>query len=191
MRVRWIAGTAAALALLGGAGSAWGATSTSQVTVTGGVLSITSPNFTAASVTLDGTNQTVNTSAATPWTALDARGTGAAWTVTASSTNLVSTLTSNPDRVIASSNIAFTSNAVTAAAGADPATGITGASAAAFTVPTGAGQTNVTVLNAPAPHRGSYTFTPSLGISIAPTTAASYTGAGSTPYTATLTVTIA
>ena len=172
--------TAAALA---GGGAA--ATSDAQIMVSGGSLSVTSPNFQGATAMLDGTAQTISTSPATPWAAVDARGTGAAWSVTASATDLVSTGT--PNRVIPSSALAITTGAVTAGTGADPVTGMTGSTAAPFTVPTGAGQTNVTVMDAPAPHRGSYTFTPTLDITVPPTAQPSYAGS---PYTATLTVTI-
>ena len=192
MNRRWIATAGLCTALLAAGGSAIAATSTSEVTVTGGQLSISTSDFTPASLTLDGTNQTIQTSAASPWTATDARGTGTAWTVAATSTDLVSTAPSNPNRVIPSSAIEFTTGSVTAGAGADAATGITGSTGAPFTNPTGhASPTSVTVLNAPGPHRGVYTFTPSLDIGIAATTAPSYTGVGSTPYPATLTVTIA
>ena len=191
MNRRWIATAGLCTALLAAGGTAIAATSTSEVTVTGGQLSIATSNFTPASLTLDGTNQSIQTSAASPWTATDARGTGAAWTVAATATDLVSTAPSNPNRVIPSSAIAFTTGSVTAGTGADAATGITGSTAAPFTNPTGhASPTSVTVINAPAPHRGTYTFTPSLDIGIAATTAPSYTGGGTTPYTATLTVTI-
>ena len=173
----------AAVAALPAAGSA--ATSDAQITVSAGSHSVTTPDFQPAGVTLDGTAQAVATTPAAPWTAVDARGTGAAWTVTASATDLVSTGT--PNRVIPSANLALTTGAVTAAAGADPATGITGATAGAFTVPTGPGQTNVALLAAPVGHRGAYTFTPSLGITIPANAQASYAG---TPYAAVLTITI-
>ena len=136
-------------------------------------------------MTLDGTAQSVATTPAAPWEAVDARGTGAAWTVTASAGDLVST--GAPNRVIPSANLAITTGAVTATAGADPATGIAGATAGAFTTPTGPGQTNVALLSAPAGHRGAYRFTPTLGITIPATAQASYAG---TPYAAVLTITI-
>lgn len=187
MNIKWIAGAAAALALAGGTGAAVAATSTTQVTVNGGALELSTPNFQSASVTLNGDNQTVAATPATPWEAVDARGTGAAWSVTAVASDLVSTKTLETDRTIASSNLAFTTNAVTAGTGSDPSSGITGSTGAAFTA---AGTTAVTVLNATAPHRGSYTFTPSLGITVPANAPASHSGTGSTPYTATLTVTI-
>lgn len=161
------------------------ATSDAQITVSAGSLSVTTPDFQPAGVTLDGTAQSVATTPATPWGAVDARGTGAAWTVTASATDLVSTGT--PNRVIPSANLALTTGTVTASAGADPVGGITGATAGAFTVPTGPGQTNVALLSAPAGHRGAYTFTPTLGITIPANAQASYAG---TPYAAVLTITI-
>jgi hypothetical protein len=177
-----IAAAVAAGVLAGGAAAA---TSDAEITVSAGSLSVTTPDFQPAGVTLDGTAQSVTTTPAAPWSAVDARGTGAAWTVTASATDLVSTGT--PNRVIAAGNLALTTGSVTAAAGADPATGITGATTAAFTVPTGPGQTNIALLSAPAGHRGAYAFTPTLGITIPANAQASYAG---TPYAAVLTITI-
>jgi hypothetical protein len=190
MRRIAVGALASAMVLGGGAGAALAVPSAAEVTVTGGSLSATAPDFQGASATLNGSQQTLTTTPATPWQAVDARGTGAAWTMTATATNLVSTLPGNPDRVIPSSLLTLTTGAVTAGTGADPATGITGSTAAAFTNPTGAGQTDVTVLNAAGPHRGSYTITPTLGITVPATASASYTGTGSTPYRATVTVTI-
>jgi hypothetical protein len=174
-----------AVAVAAAPAAASAATSDAQITVSAGSLSVATPDFQPAGVTLDGTAQAVATTPAAPWTAVDARGTGAAWTVTASATDLVSTGT--PNRVIAAGNLSLTTGAVTASAGADPAVGITGATAQAFTVPTGPGQTNVALLAAPLGHRGAYTFTPTLGITIPANAQASYAG---TPYAAVLTITI-
>ncbi len=176
----------AAIAALGAAaGAAAAATSDAQVTISAGSLSLATPDFQGESATLNGAAQSLATTPASPWNAVDARGTGAAWSVVASATDLVSTGT--PDRTIASANLALTTGTVTAGTGADATTGMTTATAAPFTTPTGAGQTNVSVLAAPGPHRGSYTFTPQLGITIPADALASYVGV---PYTTTLTVTI-
>ena len=172
----------AAGALAAGASAA---TSDAQITVSAGSLSVTTPDFQGATATLDGTAQTIATTPGAPWAAVDARGTGAAWSVTASASDLVST--GAPNRVIPSSALAITTGALAAGAGAAAGAGMSGAGAAPFTAPTGAGQTNVTLLDAPAAHRGSYTFTPTLEISVPPTAQPSYLGS---PYTATLTVTI-
>lgn len=176
----------AAIAALGGlAGAARAATSDAQVTISAGSLSLSTPSFQGQSATLNGAAQSIAATPASPWSAVDARGTGGAWSVVASATDLVSTGT--PDRTIAAANLALTTGAVTAGAGADAITGMTTATAAPFTTPTGPGQTNVSVLAAPGPHRGSYTFTPQLGITIPVDALASYVGQ---PYTTTLTVTI-
>ena len=167
------------------AGAAAAATSDAEITVSAGSLSVTTPDFQPVGATLDGTAQLLSTTPATAWSAIDARGTGAAWSVVASATDLVST--GAPNRIIGSANLAITTGSITAAAGADPAAGITGGTAAPFTVPTGAGQTNVTLLGAPSGHRGGYTFTPSLAITIPAAAQPSY---GGSPYAATLTVTI-
>ncbi len=166
-------------------GAAQAATSGAQVTVTAGSLSLTSGDFQGQSVSLTGVDQVVQTTPAAPWSAIDARGTGASWSVVASATDLVSTGT--PNRVIPASALSFTTNTVTAGTGADAVSGMTGATASPFTVPSGPGQTNVSVLSATGPHRGAYTFTPRLDITIPATALASYVG---NPYTTTLTVTI-
>lgn len=175
----------AATGVIATVGSAAAATSDVQVTINTGALVLTTPNFQSQSATLTGSTQTISTTPAVPWSAIDARGTGAAWSVVASATNLVSTGT--PNRTIASSNLAITTGTVTAGAGADAAAGITGTTGSAFAVPTGAGQTDVTLLSASGLHRGLYTFTPQLDITIPGSALASY---GGSPYGATLTVTI-
>jgi hypothetical protein len=190
MRRTAIAALAGSMLICAGAGSALAVPSTAEITVSGGSLSVTAANFQSVGATLTGSDQTITTTPATPWVAVDPRGTGAAWTVTASATNLVSTLSGNPDRIIPSSRLTLTTGTVTAGAGSDAATGITGSTAAAFTNPTGGGQTDVTVLSAPGPHKGSFSITPTLGITIPAAAEASYTGSGSTPYRATVTVTI-
>lgn len=167
------------------ASAASGATSEATVTVTGGSLGLTTPAFDPLSAMLTGQDQVVTTQPGSPWSAVDARGTGAAWSVVATATDLVST--GSPDRVIPSAGLALTTGAVTAGSGADPASGITGSTAAPFTVPTGPGATAVTVLNAPGAHRGTYEITPTLAVTLPATVQPSYAGQ---PYTATLTVTI-
>lgn len=167
------------------AGLAAGATSGASVTVSGGSLGLAAADFTPLGATLTGADQTLTTTTSSPWTAVDARGTGAPWTVVASAADLVSAGT--PNRVIPSGNIAITTGVVTAGAGADAVAGIAGASAAAFTVPTGPGQTNVALLTASGPHRGGYAFAPRLDITLPATALPSYPGV---PYASTLTVTI-
>lgn len=175
----------AALAAAVAPGAATAATSGAQVTVTGGSLSLSAGDFQGQSASLTGADQVLQTTPAAPWSAVDARGTGASWSVVASATDLVSVGT--PNRVIPSSALALTTGAISAGTGADAVTGMTGATGSPFTVPSGPGQTNVGVLSAPGPHRGAYTFTPRLDITIPATALASYVG---NPYTTTLTVTI-
>lgn len=179
---------AAALALAATAGwasTASAATSDAQITVTGGSLGLTVADFQPQGATLTGVVQTIATTPASPWAAVDARGTGAGWSVVASAGPLVSAGT--PNRVIDSANLAITTGAITAGTGADPAAGISGASAAAFTVPTGPGQTNVALLSTAGPHRGAYSFTPQLEVTLPANVLPSYPGV---PYASTLTVTI-
>ncbi|MGD9694461.1 MAG: hypothetical protein AB7V42_02240 [Thermoleophilia bacterium] len=161
------------------------ATSSANITVGSGALTLATTNFAAANAALTGAAQTISTNPTAPWTATDARGTGDPWTVVASATDLVSAGT--PDRVIPSANLAITTGTVTAVGASDPATGITGVSGSAFTVPTGAGQTDVALLSATANHRGSYDFSPQLDITVPATALASYPGV---PYTSTITLTI-
>ena len=59
---------------------------TGTVTVTGATLAVGAANVTLPSVTLDGTDQTT-TSTSNAWTAEDARGTGAGWHLTITSTD--------------------------------------------------------------------------------------------------------
>jgi hypothetical protein len=175
----------AAVALVAGGAPAYAAVSDAQVTVTAGALSQTTPDFQAIAATLTGVAQTVVTTPAAAWSVVDARGTGADWSVVASASDLVSA--GAPNRVIPSSSLAITTGTVTAGTGADPVAGLAGVTAAPFTVATGAGQTNVALLSATGPHRGSYTYTPSLAVTIPANAQASYPGV---PYAATLTVTI-
>jgi hypothetical protein len=167
------------------AAQASAAVSDAEITVVGGALGLTVADFQPQGATLTGAAQTIATTPGTPWTAVDARGTGAGWSVVASASPLVSAGT--PDRVIDSASLAITTGPVTAGTGADPATGITGADAAAFTVPTGPGQTNVALLATAGPHRGAYSFTPRLDVTLPANALPSYPGV---PYAATLTVTI-
>ena len=64
---------------------------TASVTISGGSLSVTPANVTLSAVTLDGTDQTSTSAAASnSWTAVDARGTGAGWHLTIDSTDFTS-----------------------------------------------------------------------------------------------------
>ncbi|WP_217915646.1 hypothetical protein [Miltoncostaea marina] len=184
-RVWALVGIGAALALALGAPAAHPATSGAEVTITAGSLSLAASDFQPLAAALTGAEQVLPTTPASPWTVVDARGTGAPWSVVATATDLVSPGT--PARVIPSSAIAITTGPVAAGAGADPATGIAGATGAAFTAPTGPGQTDVAVLAAPGPHRGAFTFTPRLDVTIPADAMASHAGA---PYATTLTLTI-
>lgn len=161
------------------------AVSDAEITVVGGSLGLTVADFQPQGATLTGAVQTISTTPSSQWTAVDARGTGAGWSVVASASPLVSA--GSPNRVIDSSNLAITTGAVTAGTGADPVAGISGASAGAFTVPTGPGQTNVALLSTAGPHRGAYSFTPQLDVTLPANALPSHPGV---PYTSTLTVTI-
>jgi hypothetical protein len=175
---------AVALAL-GWAGAAAAAPSVIQVQVTGSGLTLSTTDFSSLSFTLTGADQTLSSAATGAWSAVDARGTGGAWSVVATSTDLVSAGT--PNRVIPAANIRITTGTVTAGIGADPAAGLGTATAAPFTVPTGPGATQVSLLSSPGNHKGAYSFTPGLDVTVPANAEPSYAGV---PYQATVTVTI-
>lgn len=159
-------------------------------TVAGGTLTATTAGATLAGVTLDGSNQSV-TGNSTQWTITDARGTGAAWTLSASATTPTSAgggIETTP-RTISVENLAITPGTVTAGTGSDAATNI---DAPLLPLSTSA----QALLSATSPSKGSYTLTPTFSLAI-PANAyrSNYYGAvGSTalnPYISTITFTIA
>jgi hypothetical protein len=179
MRVLPVAALVSAVGALAVSSVALGATSTVNVTVNAGTLQQATGPFQALTATLGGGDQTLTTTPAAPWTATDGRGTGAPWGITASATDLAAA----GGATIPSAKLAITTGAVAAQAGSDPATGIVGVVGAPFTVPTGAGQTNVALLAAPGPQKGTYQFTPTLAVTVPG-------NAQAAAYTATLTLTI-
>ncbi|MBI5949502.1 MAG: WxL domain-containing protein [Chloroflexi bacterium] len=64
---------------------------TATISITGGGLSNSTSNITLPGITLTGLAQVVAAAPATPWNAVDARGTGAGWNVTVQSTGFSST----------------------------------------------------------------------------------------------------
>ena len=161
-----------------------------ETTVTGGTLTATTAGATLAGVTLDGSNQSV-TGDSTQWTITDARGTGAAWTLSASATTLTSKagtadLTA---RTISIDNLSITPREITAGTGSDAATNI-GAPLRKLSTSAQA------LLSATSPSKGRYTLTPTFSLTI-PANAyrSNYSAAiGSTPlipYISTITFTIA
>ncbi len=161
-----------------------------NVTVDGGALSTTRSNVSFDPATLTGSNQTVNANADSAWESTDPRGTGAAWTVSVSSTGLVSAAgtVETTERTVDVGNLVATVGTVTAGTDSDPATGLTKATDLALT---GSDQT---LLGSAGDHKGTYGYTPAFALTI-PANAfrSNWSGEVGTstlnPYTATLTVT--
>ncbi|MBC7518121.1 MAG: hypothetical protein H7248_04440 [Microbacteriaceae bacterium] len=81
------------LILAAAAAPATASTSSSSdvnVTVTGGTITATTYGATLAGVTLNGLDQTTTGTSTSAWTLTDARGTGAAWTLTATASDFTS-----------------------------------------------------------------------------------------------------
>lgn len=161
-----------------------------SIQVDGGDLSTTSSNVTFGNATLTGADQTVNASADSEWSTTDARGTGAAWNVTASSTDLVSAAgtVETTERTIAVNNLAVTVGTVTAGTNSDPADTLTAAADLALS------GTDQDLLSSAGDNKGTYSYTPGFDLNI-PANAyrSNYEGeVGTTalnPYTATVTIT--
>jgi len=153
-------------------------------------LYLTTQPFAFGSTALTGANRTITATAAGPWSLADARGTGAAWSATISSTALTSaagTVETTP-RTIPVTALSITNGTVTAATGADPTTNLTSTGVTL----SGSSQS---FLSSSGTNRGTYTFTPTFKVAV-PANAyrANYSGTvGSStfnPYTATITITV-
>jgi hypothetical protein len=181
---------AAAVMLTAGLSPAMAASVDTTSTVTGGALSSTVAGATLTGVTLDGSNVQTATGSSSEWSLVDARGTGAVWalTVTASVPTSAGGSVETVARTIPVGNLSITPGLVTAAAGSDPATGIT-----AEPMPmTGDAQA---LVSATVDHKGTYTLTPSFTLAIpANTYRSNYADAvGSStlvPYVSTITYTL-
>lgn len=190
MRVRFIAlavaaGIVGSTALVGVANA-----ETASVTLTAGTLTISTQPFAFANTAVTGAAQNITATPGTAWNVTDARGTGAAWTATISSTVLTSAAGSveTTARTIAVGQMSMVDNAVTAGTGADATTNIT---ATGVTL-SGSAQTFVASSGT---NKGSYTFSPTMTLAI-PANAyrSNYSGtvgsSGLNAYTATLTISI-
>jgi hypothetical protein len=163
---------------------------TASVTLTAGTLTITTYPFSFSNTAVTGAAQSINASPGTAWQVVDARGTGAAWTATISSTALTSAAGSveTSARTIAVGQMSTVDGSVTAGTGADATTNIT---TSGVTL-TGSAQTFIASSGT---NKGSYTFTPTMTLAI-PANAyrSNYAGtvgsSGLNPYTATLTISI-
>ncbi|MEX1077652.1 MAG: WxL domain-containing protein [Homoserinimonas sp.] len=129
--------------------------------ISGGDLAATTSGATLTGVVLDGSNTQTATGTATEWTIKDARGTGAAWELSVSATDLKSAAgtVDTTVRTIPVTALTVTPGTVTAGAGSDAATSIT-ASAKALSI---ASQGLVT---ATGPNKGTYTLTPSFSLAV-------------------------
>ena len=160
-------------------------------TISGGSLTSTVSGAALSGVTLDGSNTQVATGTATDWTITDARGTGEAWSLSVSATDLTSAAgtVETAARTIAVSQLSVTPGTVTADAGADAATGI---SAAAVTLST----TGQSLISSAGSHKGTYTVSGSTFDLAIPANAyrSNWSGAVDTstlnPYVSTVTFTI-
>lgn len=172
------------------AGLAPASADTINSTVSGANLSATTAAPVMSGVTLDGISTKTSTGTSTQWSLTDARGTGAAWTLSAHASDFTSAAgdTETDARTITVGNLTITPGTVTAAAGADAATGIT-APALAMTV------ADQALISAPMTHKGTYNLTPSFDLTVpANSYRSNYTTGTSgamNPYTSTLTFTLA
>ncbi len=178
-------------ALLFSAGAMLASADVVSSAVSGGALTVTTYGATLPGVTLDGTTQTLTGPASAAWTITDARGTGAAWTLSVSGGDLTSAAgsTETVARTIMHEHLRITPGTITASTDSDSATGIT----APALVVTNSSQT---LISAAGPHKGTYTLTPIFSMTM-PANAfrSNWSGAvGSTtllPYICTITYTIA
>lgn len=158
----------------------------------GDLLTVASTDVAFGDVTLNGSNQTTVSAAVGVWTITDVRLTGAPWTVSISATTPTSaagTVETTP-RTVAVSNLSVTAGTITAQAGSDPVTNITGVTSLVLS------NTPQTLVSSTGTSNGVYLFTPTFSFTM-PANAyrSNYSGAVNSsslnPYTSTLTVTIA
>lgn len=172
------------------AGLAPASADTINSTVSGASLAATTAAPALSAVTLNGISTLASTGTSTEWTLTDARGTGAAWTVSADATDFTSAAgtTETVVRTITANNLTITPGTVTAAAGADAATGIT---APALVMST----SSQALITAPVTHKGTYNVTPSFSLAVPANSYRSNFTTGSSgalnAYTSTITYTIA
>jgi hypothetical protein len=155
-----------------------------------GFLYLNTTPLTLGATALTGVNTNRNLTPSSAWNVIDARGTGASWSATISSTALTSApgTVETTLRTIAVGQLTWADGTVTAGSGSDPTTNITktgltlSGSAQAFISSSGT-------------NRGTYSFSPTLTVAV-PGNAfrSNYAGTvGSSslnPYTATITLTI-
>ena len=159
-----------------------------ESTVTGGSLTATALAPTMSGVTLNGTSTQESTGESKEWTITDARGSGAAWSLSVAATDFTSAAGSVDQtvRTLPVGNLTITPRAVRVGNGADtatPTTNVVKMSTEAQSLVYTAGD-----------NKGTYTLTPKFSLAI-PANAyrSNFVGAVNTaknPYVSTLTVTI-
>ncbi|TFD72638.1 ice-binding family protein [Cryobacterium gelidum] len=180
---------------LGRALTANGAVSVGTVSFTNpaptvGDLTATTAGATLSAVTLLGTQPQVATGVSSLWTIIDARGTGAAWTLSVSATTPTSAAgtVETQDRVLPVNNLSIAPGTITTGPNTDAATDITAPTLALSTSPQ-------TLIATTGPHEGTYLLTPTYSL-IIPSNAyrSNYSGAiedsPMNPYVTVLTFTI-
>lgn len=96
---------------------------TAGAAVAGGSLSISVGDRTDLTVSSDGVSVSAAEGAASPWTVIDARGTGQPWAITLSASDFISAPGSaeTTPRTVAVSNLSIGSGPIVAGQGSDPA----------------------------------------------------------------------
>ena len=156
----------------------------------GGSLTATTVGATLTEVRLNGTSTQYATGTSTQWTITDARGTGAAWTLSVSATVPTSAAGTVEQiaRTLPIGNLTITPGPLTADTGADPVGSIT---APALTL---SGSTQ-TLVSTKGPNKGIYTLTPKFSLAVPANAYRSnwsdaIDDSNLNPYISTLTVTI-
>ncbi|WP_104082911.1 hypothetical protein [Cryobacterium sp. Y11] len=165
-------------------------TDTVDATVTSGSLTAqASAPDAMTSVVLDGISTKISTGQAAEWNVVNARGTDAAWSLSANVTDFESAAgtVDTTARVLAASNLVITPGTVTAGAGSD---------AAPTTVPITMSNTAAALVSSYTLGKGRYTLNPVFDLTVpANSFRSNYAGAYGdsvvNPYVATITFTIA
>ncbi len=176
----------------GAFGAATLSADTVESTVSGGTLTATTFGATFGAITLNAANQDSTGTSSSAWSLKDARGTGAAWTLTVTGTDWTSAAGSVDTvvRTIAVGRLTLDANETfTAGTDSDATTNITGQGAVVLTT------SAQTLIASSGTNKGTYTVTPLYTLSVPANAFRSnfVTGSSGTqqPYTATLTYSIA
>ncbi len=148
-------------ALLFGSGTMPASADTVESAVSGGTLAATTASPSMGEVTLDGTGTQTSSGTSTAWSIVDARGTGAEWTMTMLATAFTSAAgsTETVARTIAVGKLGVVLGDVTAGTGSDAITNITKYS---LTLTTSA----QTLIASSGTNKGIYAVTPTFTLTI-------------------------